>query len=271
MSSVEELLNRLEVQPGGLVYLHTSFSRLRHLAETPRELLAGVLDYLGPDGTLVLPSFAWHLDPTQRPWKGYADYYHLRPPFDVRHTASNIGSVPECFRTWTGARRSADYWWSIAAVGPLASVLTDDQHLIEHPFGPGSSFHRLWRSGAHIVGLGVSLNTTSLAPVVDYVLGARHPQQVFSASPEAGVVIDAQGHEIVSRAFWLLPDVVRTIKPSEVLTRSDGLGGRLHRADEGDTIHFAYAFNDYMEHALDLSTGSVRHGTPVPWLEQLNS
>jgi hypothetical protein len=116
----------------------------------------------------------------------------------------------------------------------------------------------------------VSLNTTSLAPLVDYALGARHPQQVFSASPEAGVIIDAHGREIVTRAFWLLPDVVRTIKPSEVLTRSDGLGGRLHRADEGDTIHFAYAFNDYMEHALNLSTGPVQHGTRVPWLEQLN-
>ena len=271
MSAVDALLSRLEVQPGGLVYLHTSFSRLRHLAEHPRALLEAVLRHLGPDGTLVLPSFAWHLDPSQRPWKGYADYYRVRPLFDVRHTASNIGSVPECFRTWTGVRRSADYWWSVAALGPLASVLTEGQHLISHPFGPGSTFHRLWQSGAHVVGLGVSLNTTSLAPVVDHVLGARHPQQVFSPSMEEGHVIDEHGREIVTRSFWLLPEVVRTIKPSEVLTRSNALGGRVRRADEGDTIHFAYAFEDYLEHALRLAADPVQRGARVPWLEQLNT
>ena len=205
MSAVDALLSRLEVQPGGLVYLHTSFSRLRHLAEHPRALLEAVLRHLGPDGTLVLPSFAWHLDPSQRPWKGMRTTTVSRPLFDVRHTASNIGSVPECFRTWTGVRRSADYWWSVAAVGPLASVLTEGQHLISHPFGPGSTFHRLWQSGAHVVGLGVSLNTTSLAPVVDHVLGARHPQQVFSPSMEEGHVIDEHGREIVTRTLLAAP------------------------------------------------------------------
>jgi len=271
VSAVDALLSRLDVTRGGLVYLHTSFSRLRHLAANPQELLAGVLRYLGPDGTLVLPSFAWHLDPTQRPWKGYADYYRLRPPFDVRRTPSNIGSVPECFRTWPGVRRSADFWWSVAAVGPLASILTNDQHLIEHPYGPDSSFHRLWQNGAQIVGLGVSLNTTSLAPVVDFVMGSRHPQRVFSESKQEGLVIDEHGREIITRTFWLLPEVVRTIKPSEVLTRSNGLEGRLRRADEGDTIHFAYAFGDYLEQALQLGDDSVRRVTRVPWLEQLGT
>lgn len=271
MNAVEALLSRLEVPTGGLVYLHTSFSRLRNLAATPHELLECVLRYLGPGGTLVLPSFAWHLDPSQRPWKGYADYYRLRPPFDVRRTASNIGSVPECFRTRTGVRRSADYWWSVAALGPLSSMLTADQHLITHPFDPGSAFNRLWQCGAHIVGLGVSLNTTSLAPLVDHLIGARHPQQVFSSATEEGLVIDEHGREIVTRSFWLLPEVVRTIKPSEVLIRSNGLGNRLCRADDGDTIHFAYAVKDYVEHALRLAEGSLQRRERVPWLEQLNT
>jgi aminoglycoside N3'-acetyltransferase len=263
-----EVLQALGVLPGDLVYLHTSFSRLRHLGLQPDECLDALVAYLGSSGTLVLPSFAWNLDRTQRPWHGYAEYYRVRPIFDVRRTPANIGLLPELFRTRPGVRRSVHAWWSIAALGPLAEKLTVRQEDIAHPYDPDSAFGQLERLGAKVVGLGVSLNTTSLAPVVDYQLGDRHPQVVFSTEPQEGVVVNEVGRTIVTQSYALLPDVVRLIQPSEVIGRSGGLNGRLRRLDISDAIHFAYRAIDYTAEALELATEAVTRGARLPWLER---
>jgi hypothetical protein len=261
------LLERLGICSGDLVYLHTSFSRLRHLDLTPEELLSGLLVRLGPSGTLVVPSFAWNLDRTQRPWKGYADYFAMRPVFDVRNTPANIGLVPEMFRQWPGVRRSVHFWWSVTAKGPLADDITDRQQSVVHPYGPDSAFGRLTRLGAKILGLGVSLNTTSLAPVVDHELGPIHTQTLFTEELQDGVVIDEQGRRLVTRAFWLLPEVVRCIKPSELIARSERLQREIRRADVGETIQFAYRFDAYLEEGLRLGRDAAARHARMPWLE----
>ena len=261
-----DLLKRLGVGEGDVVYLHTSLSRLRHLGLSPDELLDTLLAVLGDDGTLVLPSFAWNLVPEARPWKGYAAYFEQRPVFDVRSTPANIGALPELFRRRPGVRRSLDYWWSVCALGLHAETVTAGQEQVTHPYGPGSSFDELRLRGAKIVGLGVTLNTTSLAPIVDYVLGDEHPQRVFTSEPQEGRVVDAGGAELVTRAYWLLPEIVRTIKPSVVFERSAGLHGALRRIDHGETIQFAYPFAAYFDEAVGQGRDAASRGDRVPWL-----
>ena len=264
---VRALLDELGVGAGALVYLHTSFSRLAHLELTPVDLIHGLVDHLGPHGTLVMPSFAWHRDKSARPWKGYADYYRDRPPFDVRHTPANIGVVPECFRSYPGVMRSAHFWWSVAARGPLAETITSGQQYVVNPYGQDSAFGRMHLHGAIILGLGVTLNTTSLAPVVDHEIGAGHTQVVFSPGLEGGVVVDGAGDRVTTRAYWLLPEVVRLIKPSSVVARSNGLNGHLRRADHDAVIQFAYPFRAYFASAMSLGMNAAAHQQRMPWLE----
>jgi aminoglycoside 3-N-acetyltransferase len=249
---VTALLDRLGIDRGDLVYAHTSFSRLGHLDLTPSALIDALLDRLGPSGTLVVPSFAWHLDPAARPWKGYAEYFAARPVFDVRNTPSNIGVVPELFRRRPGVLRSAHYWWSVAAHGPLAERVTCGQEIVDFPYGPDSSFGRLVRLDAKVLGLGVTCNTTSLAPVVDHDLGDRHPQQVLTSDAQDGVVIDENGVEHRTRSFWLLPEVVRLIKPSVVMEESAAMAGAVIRVDHESTIQFAYPVRAYYDEGLRL-------------------
>ena len=263
---LNEILERLNILAGDVVYLHTSFKRMTYLNLSPEQFIETIIGRLGDTGTLVLPSFAWNLDKTARPWKGYDDYFRTRPVFDVRNTPANIGIIPELFRQMPGVHRSLSYWWPVCARGPLAAELMAGQDRITHPFGPGSSFDLLRVNDVKILGVGVSLNTTSLAPLADYGLGAQHPHQVFTDRPQQGRVIDAQGNLHENLSFWLLPEVVRLIKPGELIAESPQVEASVLRADEGANINFAYSYSVYHREALRLGRAACAEGSAVPWL-----
>lgn len=239
---------------------------MAYLSLTGEDFIQILTERLGERGTLVLPSFAWNLDKSERPWKGYKDYFESRPVFDVRETPANIGWIPELFRRMPGVLRSTSYWWPICARGALAEELTAGQESIKHPYGPGSSFELLRLHEVKILGLGVSLNTTSLAPVADYWLGDAHPQQVFTNEPQKGVVIDERGTSLETYSFWLLPQVVRLIKPGVLIEESEELRNCMRRADEDSNINFSYPYSVYHREALRLGNVARAAAQPVPWL-----
>jgi aminoglycoside N3'-acetyltransferase len=266
MNALSELLEQLGVERGAVLYVHTSFSRMRHLELDADEVIDTLFDVVGLTGTVVMPSFAWNLDPNARPWKGYRDYFELRPVFNVSKTVANIGWIPERFRHIDGVSRSASYWWSIAAKGAIAGELTDRQEAVSDAFGAGSSFALLHDADVTILGLGVSLNTTSLAPLVDAELGPTHERTVFTEQPEAGTIVTAYGETVETATRTLLPHTVRTIKPSRVIELSDNLRGRVRRADQGEAIQFAYPYRLYHPEALALGRAALAAALPAPWL-----
>lgn len=263
------LLDRLEIDAGMVLYVHSSFSRLRFLQTTPERLISVLIGRLGPSGTLVLPSFAWNLYAEERPWSGYLRYFTERPVFDVRRTPANIGALPEAFRTFPGTLRSAHCCWSICAIGALAERVTARQATVLHPYGPDSSFGLLAVSRCVIVGLGVTLNTTSLTPVIDYLLGTVHTQRVFTDRPQPCTVVDADGGRIEASSYWLLPDVVRLIRPSVLFELSERLASSTCRADQNGTILFSYPFDVYQQEALMMGRAAIALGQKVPWLANL--
>ena len=257
------LLEALQVPVGGLVYLHTSFSRMRHLELGPHEFVDALLDYLGPLGTLAMPSFSWNLDSSQRPWKGYADYFQGQQTFDVRHTAANIGAVPELFRQRATVHRGVNYWWSVAAQGPLAEKLTHAQEQVEHPAGPDSSFGLIHQHDGWILGLGVTLNTTSLAFLPDFEL---QNQAFVTSEPRRGPVVDGQGRSLDSWSYWVLPESVRYVQPKAVC--GEGFEA-MHRHDHEDVIQFAYPYQAYHRRAVQLGRAAHLAGRRSPWWEAL--
>ncbi len=267
--SFVSLLDKLDVSDGDLIFLHTSYARMKAFNLSPEALLKAVMNRLGSQGTLVLPAYAWNIDPTARPWKGYADYFNNRPLFDTRLTPTNLGCVPEIFRNFDGVTRSDSYWWSVCATGPLAYEITRNQAEIKEYYGPDSTFGRLARLGVKILGLGVTLNTTSLALVADYELGPRHWPCVFTTAPQIGKIFCKDGRELNTEAYWLLPEVVRYIKPERVFAKSSVLRSVLCRYDDGDTIYFCYPYAAYHETALSLGREAMSNGLLPPWLEKL--
>lgn len=118
-------LGRLGVAPGGVLQVHTSFRAVRPVEGGPDGLIDALRLALGPEGTLVMPS-----------WTGDDDAV-----FDPAATpaARDLGVVADTFWRRPGVVRSAHpFAW--AAAGPRAAdivraAMTLPPHAAESPVG----------------------------------------------------------------------------------------------------------------------------------------
>ena len=104
-------LIRLGVPRGGLLMVHSSLRSLGHVADGAPTVIDALLQALGPDGTLVLPTFTYPVarDP------GFV--------FDPLRTPSLMGAISDAGRRHPSAQRSLHLQHSIAAIGPLAETI----------------------------------------------------------------------------------------------------------------------------------------------------
>jgi aminoglycoside N3'-acetyltransferase len=141
---------RLGVQPGMLVYLQSSYGALGHFSGGPRGLLELLIRILGPEGTLVLPTF-----PSAR---SMVDIAASRATFDVRETPAGIGLLPEIFRKTPGVVRSIHPTHPVCAVGAMAEEIVAGHERCLTPQGPDSPFAKLYERGAHVLRIGTRAN-----------------------------------------------------------------------------------------------------------------
>lgn len=144
----EDLVRQLDdlgVERGGVLLVHTSFRAIRPIENGAAGLIEGLRAALGPEGTLVMPS-----------WAG------SRTVFDPRRSPASpdLGVVADVFWRLPGVLRS-DHAHAFAAVGPYAAeVLRDPLPLPPHvPESPVGRVHDL---DGQILLLGVNhdANTT---------------------------------------------------------------------------------------------------------------
>jgi aminoglycoside N3'-acetyltransferase len=175
---------RLGVQPGMLVYLQSSYGVLGHFSGGPRGFLDILIRILGPEGTLVLPSF---------PGVGsMAQFAASRPVFDVRATPARIGVLPEVFRTMPGVARSIHPTHPVCAVGAMADEIVAGHENCRTPQGPASPFAKLHERGAHILRIGTIANplTHSLQEMADW------PNLFMPGEPATLDCLDRNGKQV---------------------------------------------------------------------------
>lgn len=145
-AEVSSQLRALGVKRGGVLLVHTSFRAVYPIADGPIGLIAALRDALGPEGTLVMPSWS-HTDDE---------------PFDPRVTpsAEDLGVVAQMFWRLPGVYRS-DHCQAFAAAGPHAAAVTADPlPLPPHiPASPVGRVHDL-NGQVLLLGVGHDANTT---------------------------------------------------------------------------------------------------------------
>jgi aminoglycoside 3-N-acetyltransferase len=120
-------LRSLAVRPGCVLLVHASLSALGWVSGGAAGVVLALIDVLGADGTLSVPTVtADNRDPSRWtdpvvPPSWWPAIRRSLPPFDPEVTpSSQMGAVAEQVRLWPGALRSGHPQTSFAADGPSA-------------------------------------------------------------------------------------------------------------------------------------------------------
>ncbi|MFJ2717669.1 aminoglycoside N(3)-acetyltransferase [Streptomyces sp. NPDC087437] len=172
--TIAEGLRDLGVRPGETLLVHSSLSSLGWVCGGQVAVVQGLLDALGPDGTLVVPTHCgdlsdparWSRPPVPEEW--WDTIRATMPAYDPRVSPSfGVGVIPETVRTWPGALRSAHPQTSFAAIGPRAAGIVDG-HATDCRLGERSPLARLEALGARVLLLGAGYGSCTCFHLAEY-------------------------------------------------------------------------------------------------------
>lgn len=156
-SALTEQLLALGVEPGGVLLVHTAFSKVAPIDGGPQGLIEGLRAALGATGTLVMPSMSDDDD----------------VPFDPASIPCRaMGVVADTFWRLPGVLRS-DSPHGFAAIGPQAALITA-AHPLEVPHGLDSPPGRVHDRGGQVLLLGVGHDADTTIHVAEAVAGVRY-------------------------------------------------------------------------------------------------
>ena len=162
---------KLGINKGDTLLIHSSLHSLGGV--TAQEVIDGLMLAVGDEGTLVFPSLSYmHSNPNN-------------PKFDYYQTPSNVGALPEYFRTSVkGVLRSINPTHSCCAWGKNAEYVTSGHILDNTPCGENSPFRRVMELNGKILFMGCGMvPNTSMHAVEelsnpDYLFGSEYEYDI---------------------------------------------------------------------------------------------
>lgn len=184
-SEMRKLLTEdLGIAAGDVVFMHSSLDGLR-LDFPGTDILAMMLDVLGPEGTLLVPTY---------PKLGSYAFLKSGEVFDIRKTPSYMGLLTELARRHKNAVRSLHPTKSVVAIGRYARELTATHHLSRYPYSPQSPYAKIRDYNGKIIGVGVSSQKTSCVHCVEDEMGVAFPVRPYHEELVAAKCIDYDGN-----------------------------------------------------------------------------
>jgi aminoglycoside N3'-acetyltransferase len=179
-----------------------------------------------------------------------------------------VGLISELFRRLPGTTRSEQYWLPVCGQGRLAEELLTDQARVVHPFGPGSTFDRMRGRGGKHLGLGVTLNTSTLSHLADFDLES-HGIRTFWPKPLEGQIRNHSGETVHVATIVVKPEVRASYRPTRLFEASKLLDESVRRRDAGCAVRVSYSLDLYHSEAVRIGRERLQLGLLPPWLEEI--
>jgi len=229
----------LGARRGDVVFSHSNIAFFglprgqQSAAGAVETILGGIFDAIGDEGTLVVPTFTYSFAKDQ--------------VFDREHSTSTCGTFAEAVRKRSGASRSSDPLFSVAAIGARASDFTADAPA--ECFGPDSVWARLIAADALIANLNLDAGST-LVHHVEKRLGVpyRH-DKTFS-----GTIVE-NGKQRSAQAIYFVrdlerPDTAPKFEPFDAEARRRGAARNAHLGRGSIVAIRAHAVYELIESML---------------------
>ena len=192
-------LTALGVPSGGFLFVHSSLSAIGEVKGGADAVVDALLETLGPEGTLVVPTFTY-ADPHD-----YPDSINPNWIFDPANTHSGMGAVTNAARTREGALRSVHLWHSVAAIGPLAeTVVTGNGKTWASAWDANSPMAWAFDNGASILMLGVPYQNLTAIHVweVEFDVDYRETYFVTRRTPLSDGTLVPLASRVHARKDW---------------------------------------------------------------------
>lgn len=160
-SLIRDILE-IGVKPGGVLLVHTAFSKVKPVEGGPVGLIIALRSALDPDGTLVMPSMSYDDD----------------RPFDKKSSpCPEMGVVADTFWRLPDVLRS-DNNHAFAALGPLAARITAS-HPVDVPHGLDSPVGRVLELDGQVLLLGVGQDSNTTIHLAESLAGVRYRRDKY--------------------------------------------------------------------------------------------
>ncbi|MDZ7782394.1 MAG: AAC(3) family N-acetyltransferase [Halioglobus sp.] len=178
-----------------ILMVHSSVNNLSPLHDgNAMELLKALMEYVGPDRTLVMPAFNFGDD-----GEGARDMLRRTGRLDLRRAPSQMGLMTELFRRSRGVVQSRHPISRVAAIGPRAADLVAGHDRTPSGMGPGSPFDYMARHNAQILGIGKSFQVMTQVHHVESLLADDWPAPTITLPPSRNCRRQRRGDRAVTR------------------------------------------------------------------------
>ncbi|MEU6368276.1 AAC(3) family N-acetyltransferase [Streptomyces sp. NPDC046931] len=244
-----EEFRALGVRPGGVLLTHASLRSLGPVRGKSRAVVRALRAALGPEGTLVVPTFTPENSDTSLVYRRrvqgltepqIAELRRRMPPYDRWRTpAVSTGRLAEEVRTHPEALRSEHPQTSFAAIGPLSHRIISG-HSPRCHLGECSPLARLYEEGAQVLLLGVGFASCTAFHLAEY----RMPEKPMQ---EYHCVIRVRGE----RTWWSYTDVALDDSDFAVLGASfEESGAPIGTGRAGRADARVFGVRDAVDHAV---------------------
>lgn len=170
-----EVMKELGMLPGDVVFIHASMKEFYNYVGSAEELIKEIIDYLGPEGTLVMPAYPKNFSGLVK--QCLTENYHgMEDPvmFDVNTTPTGAGFLAETFRKMPGVKRSINIQHSACAIGKHADYLLSEHHLSKTCWDEKSPYYKLTLLNAKVFSLGLPYFISTVIHCTDSLLYGKY-------------------------------------------------------------------------------------------------